>query len=217
MKNRLARKKSLKTKLMQKESVSKQGRKPAKSEPAVHKDPAFDDLDDAMDYMETKDTHDEGTVKGSEETKKVLEEKAKSDAKSEGVNEVERKFAQLANDEEIARKVQEEWEAEEEKKRLAEEEATKDAFTNEYDFIQARLNADKILVEKLQEEKREKFTIKQRAKFLHDAMYVGGYRHAQLNKKKFEEIQVMYEKVKRANENFIPIGSDKEGSVETTV
>ncbi|GJS63405.1 hypothetical protein Tco_0677969 [Tanacetum coccineum] len=36
--------------------------------------------------------------------KKVLEEEAKSDAESEGVNEAERKFAQLANDEEIARK-----------------------------------------------------------------------------------------------------------------
>ncbi|GJY71897.1 hypothetical protein Tco_0475600 [Tanacetum coccineum] len=40
--------------------------------------------------------------------KKVLEEEAESEAKSEGVNEAERKFAQLANDEEIARKVQEE-------------------------------------------------------------------------------------------------------------
>ncbi|GJT41307.1 hypothetical protein Tco_0941172 [Tanacetum coccineum] len=207
MKKRLARKKSLKTKLMQKESVSKQGRKPAKSEPTIHKDPAFDDLDDAMDYMEPEDAHDEGTMKDSEETrvstkeqvstdkpkvstdkpnegtaepkdrnsdesatpttvfrddetiaqflvtmsqnktkqkgfeikeikdtdrprtttersiltlkplpkidpkdkgKKVLEEKAELDAESEGVNEAERKFAQLANDEEIARKVQEE-------------------------------------------------------------------------------------------------------------
>ncbi|GJS40026.1 hypothetical protein Tco_0565069 [Tanacetum coccineum] len=350
MKKRLAMKKYLKIKLTQKEFVSKQGRKPAKFEPTVHKDPAFDDLDDAMDYMEPEDAHDEGTVKDSEETrvsteeqvstdklkvstdkpnegtaepnegtaepkdgnsdesaapttvfrddetiaqflvtmsqnktnqkgfeikkikdtdrprttikrsiltlkplpkidpkdkgKKVLEEKAESDAESEGVNEAERKFAQLANDEEIARKVQEEWEAEEEKKKLAEEEATKAAFTNEYDFIQARLNADKILAEKLQEEEREKFTIEQRAKFLHDTIaaqrrflaqqrseairnklpirnqlrnqmmtylkYVGGYRHAQLNKKKFEEIQVMYEKVKRANENFIPIGSAKD-------
>ncbi|GKA47898.1 hypothetical protein Tco_0740856, partial [Tanacetum coccineum] len=40
--------------------------------------------------------------------------------------------------------------------------------------------------------------------------YVGGYRHAQQNKKKFEEIQVMYENVKRANENFIPYGSTKD-------
>ncbi|GJZ46923.1 hypothetical protein Tco_0600755, partial [Tanacetum coccineum] len=57
---------------------------------------------------------------------------------------------------EVARKVQEEWEAEEEKKRLVEEEATKAALFNEYDFIQARLNADKILAEKLQEEERER-------------------------------------------------------------
>ncbi|GJZ93096.1 hypothetical protein Tco_0665161 [Tanacetum coccineum] len=320
MKKRLARKKSLKTKLMQKESVSKQGRKPAKSKPTVHKDPAFDDLDDAMDYMETEDAHDEGTpnegtaepnegtaepkdgnsdesaapttvfrddetiaqflvtmsqnktkqkgveikeikhtdrprtttersiltlkpllkIDPKDKSKKVLEEKAES----EGVNEAEKKFKMLANDEEMARKVQEEWEAEEEKKKLAEEEATKAAFTNEYDFIQARLNADKILAEKLQEEEREKFTIEQRAKFLHDTIaaqrrflaqqrseairnklptrnqlrnqmmtylkYVGGYRHAQLNKKKFKEIQVMYKKVKRANENFIPIGSAKD-------
>ncbi|GKF95678.1 hypothetical protein Tco_0288413, partial [Tanacetum coccineum] len=99
--------------------------------------------------------------------KKVLEEKAESDVESEGVNEAENKFKIIANDEEIARKVQEKWEVEEEKKKLAEEEATKAAFTNEYDFIQARLNAYKILAEKLQEEKREKFTIEQRAKFLH--------------------------------------------------
>ncbi|GJU01687.1 hypothetical protein Tco_1112025 [Tanacetum coccineum] len=55
-------------------------------------------------------------------------------------------------------------------KKLAEEEANMAAFTNEYDFIQARLNDDKILAEKLQEEEREKFTIEQRAKFLHDTI-----------------------------------------------
>ncbi|GKF32437.1 hypothetical protein Tco_0102235, partial [Tanacetum coccineum] len=32
----------------------------------MHKDLAFDDLDDALDYMETEDAHDEGTVKDSE-------------------------------------------------------------------------------------------------------------------------------------------------------
>ncbi|GJZ40088.1 hypothetical protein Tco_0586651 [Tanacetum coccineum] len=69
MKKRLARKKSLKTKLMKKESVSKQGRKPAKSEPTVHKDLAFDDLDDAIDYIETEDAHDEGTVKDGEKAR----------------------------------------------------------------------------------------------------------------------------------------------------
>ncbi|GKA12370.1 putative ribonuclease H-like domain-containing protein [Tanacetum coccineum] len=56
------------------------------------------------------------------------------------------------------------------KEMLAEEEATKAALSNEYDFIQARLNADKILAEELQKEEREKFTIEQREKFLHDTI-----------------------------------------------
>ncbi|GJU30849.1 hypothetical protein Tco_1174438 [Tanacetum coccineum] len=61
MKQRLAGKKSLKKQWMQKESVSKQGRKPAKAEPTVHKDPAFDELDDdTMDYIETEDAQDVG-------------------------------------------------------------------------------------------------------------------------------------------------------------
>ncbi|GKA28198.1 retrovirus-related pol polyprotein from transposon TNT 1-94, partial [Tanacetum coccineum] len=350
MKQRLAGKKSLKTKWMQKESVSKQGRKPAKAKPTVHKDPAFDDLDDdAMDYMETEDAQYEGrtssvvheekesaykevnievpvsTVKPNEGTadqneeksatqtaptttstptpiifsddetiaqvlitmsqnkqkekekgveirdaedsdrpratstrsvltlkplpkidpkdkgKKVLEEEAESDAESEGVNEAERKFDQLAKDEEIARKVQEDWEVEEEVKKLVEEEATKVALTNEYDFIQARINADKILVEELQKEEREKFTIEQKAKFLHDTIVAqrkflaqqrseamrnkpptrnqlrnqmmtylkhdGGKKHYDLKTKTFEEIQVLYERLKRQDHNFVAIGS----------
>ncbi|GJR64056.1 hypothetical protein Tco_0010121 [Tanacetum coccineum] len=46
LKQRLAGKKILKANWMQKESVSKQGRKSAKAEPSVHKDPLFDELDD---------------------------------------------------------------------------------------------------------------------------------------------------------------------------
>ncbi|GJW76984.1 hypothetical protein Tco_0138666 [Tanacetum coccineum] len=206
---------------MQKEFVSKQGRKSAKSTPTAHTDQVFDDVDvnDAMDYMET-DAYmqkgvstedqvstvkpDEGTdkpkvstdkpevstakpkevevstdkldeddetiaeflvsmsqnkakqkgveIKDAEDSdrpratstrsvltlkplpkidpkdkgKKVLEEDVESE--SEGVDEAKRKFDQLAKDEEIARKVQEDWEAEEEMKKLAEEEATKWLF-----------------------------------------------------------------------------------------
>ncbi|GJY94130.1 hypothetical protein Tco_0510491, partial [Tanacetum coccineum] len=98
--------------------------------------------------------------------KKRIEED-ESDTESEDINEAKKKFKILAHNEEIARNVQEEWEAEEEKKRLAEEEATKATLTNEYDFIQARHNADKILAKKLQEEEREMYTIEYRAKFLH--------------------------------------------------
>ncbi|GKA93901.1 hypothetical protein Tco_0815887 [Tanacetum coccineum] len=96
--------------------------------------------------------------------------KDESDTESEDITEAEKKFKMLANDEEMAEKVQEEWEAEEKKEMLVEEEAAKIAFTNEYDFIQPRLNADKILAEKVQEEERENFTIEERAKLLHDTI-----------------------------------------------
>ncbi|GKF29177.1 hypothetical protein Tco_0095519, partial [Tanacetum coccineum] len=100
--------------------------------------------------------------------KKMVNEEGESDTELDDITEAEKKFKMLTKDEEVARKVQEEWEAEEEKKRLSKEEATKVALTNEYDFIQARINADKILAEELQKAEREKFTIKQRAKFPHD-------------------------------------------------
>ncbi|GKC75151.1 hypothetical protein Tco_1125925 [Tanacetum coccineum] len=37
--------------------------------------------------------------------------------------------------------------------------------------------------------------------------HVGGYKHAQLNKKKFEEIQTLYERQKKFDQSFIPIDS----------
>ncbi|GJV70292.1 hypothetical protein Tco_1485801 [Tanacetum coccineum] len=234
-------------------SLCKQGRKPAKSEPTVHKDLAFDDFDDPIDYIETEDAHNEGRtssktlefslsrdtvvleekesaekrvegtteikdqvsdesatptmistptpiVFGDDETiaqvlitisqnkidpkdkgKKVLEEEAESDAKFKGVNKAERKFAQLANDEEIARK---------------------------YDFIQARLNADKILAEKLQEEERENFTIEQSAKFLHDTIVAQRLFLAQQRSKAIKN--KLPTRNQLANENFILIGSAKD-------
>ncbi|GKF10415.1 hypothetical protein Tco_0048341, partial [Tanacetum coccineum] len=61
---RLAGKRSLKKTWMQKENVSKQGRKPAKGEPSVHKDPLFDKIpEDSLDYMETKDAQDVGRTR----------------------------------------------------------------------------------------------------------------------------------------------------------
>ncbi|GKD45365.1 hypothetical protein Tco_1270010, partial [Tanacetum coccineum] len=81
LKTRLARNTSLKKNGVQKGYVSKQGRKSIKSfkgEPYVHKDPAFDDLDDimddVMDYMESEDAQDEGRTSSV-----VLEEKECAD------------------------------------------------------------------------------------------------------------------------------------------
>ncbi|GKA16938.1 hypothetical protein Tco_0696775, partial [Tanacetum coccineum] len=173
--------------------------------------------------------------------KKKIEEEDESESESDGIPEVEKKFKQLSSDEEMARKVQEEWEGEEERNRLAEEKATNDALIRNCNDIKARIEADRLLAAKLQEEEREQFTIEERAKFLHDTIaaqrkffvqqrseairnrpptknqlrnqmmtylkHVGNFKHSDLKTKKFEEIQAMYEKIKRSDEDFISIGS----------
>ncbi|GJR43886.1 hypothetical protein Tco_1311989 [Tanacetum coccineum] len=80
------------------------------------------------------------------------------------------------------------------------------------------MNADTLLAERLQEAEREQFTIEQRAKFLHDTIAaqrkflaeqranVGRYTHSKLRNKKFEEVQVLYEKSKKSIQDFVPIG-----------
>ncbi|GJZ57963.1 reverse transcriptase zinc-binding domain-containing protein [Tanacetum coccineum] len=267
LKQRLARNRSSKKQWVHRESVSKQGRKFAKGEPSVHKDPLFDEIpEDSLDYMETEDAQDvgrtrdvvdeekendedvlstedvlsivqqrvstdkekvstdrpivstagskvstdrlkdstddqnEGTdeqAKGTDDhteggratqttqpptstifrddetiaqvllnmsqAKAVSREKEKgveiikrqreeenrrrkdeSESESNGIPEAEKKFKQLASDEEMANESQEEW--------------------------KARIKADRLLAEKLQEEEREQFTIEERAKFLHDTI-----------------------------------------------
>ncbi|GKD96138.1 hypothetical protein Tco_1380035 [Tanacetum coccineum] len=176
--------------------------------------------------------------------KKKIKEEDESDTESKGIPEAEKKFKQLARDEEMARKVQEDWAAEEEVKKLDEEEAIKAVLSNEYDFIQARIEADRLLVLRLQDEEREQFIVEERAKFLHDTIaaqrrflaeqravairnrppirtqlrnqmmtywkHVGNKKHSDLKNKTFEEIQALYEKVKRFNESFTAVGSTED-------
>ncbi|GJX10691.1 hypothetical protein Tco_0200550, partial [Tanacetum coccineum] len=70
------------------------------------------------------------------------------------------------------KKIEEEDESktEEVRNKIAEEEATNEALIKNFDAIKARIEADKILTEKLQEQEREQFTIEERAKFLHDTI-----------------------------------------------
>ncbi|GJY89831.1 hypothetical protein Tco_0505027 [Tanacetum coccineum] len=153
----------------------------------------------------------------------------------------EKKFKKLESDEVMARKIQEEWEAEEVRIKIAEEKATNEALIRNFDDIKARIEADRLLAEKLQEQEREQFSIEERAKFLHDTIaaqrrflaqqrsesirnrpptknqlrtqmmtylkHVGNFKHSELKNKKFEDIQALYEKIKRSDENFIAIGS----------
>ncbi|GJY18220.1 hypothetical protein Tco_0389711 [Tanacetum coccineum] len=147
--------------------------------------------------------------------KKKIEEEDESESEEDDIPQAVKKFKQLESDEELARKVQQEWEA--------------------------RIEADRILAEKLQEQEREQFTIEETAKFLHDIIaaqrkflaqqrseairnrpptknqlrnqmmtflkHVGNFKHSELKSKKFEDIQAMYEKIKRSDEDSIAIGS----------
>ncbi|GKD17569.1 retrovirus-related pol polyprotein from transposon TNT 1-94 [Tanacetum coccineum] len=243
MKQRLAGKKSLKTKWMQKESVSKQGRKPAKAEPIVHKDPAFDDLDDivddAMDYMESEDAQDKGrtssvvleekestqkgvstevevsTVKPDEGTDKSKEVEVSTDKLDKGTaepkdrtsdestapttvfrddetiaeflvsmsqNKAKQKGVEIKDAEDSDRpratstrsvltlKPLPKIDPKDKGKKVLEEEATKAALIQDFDDILARIEADRLLVARLQEEDRETFPIEERAKFLYDTI-----------------------------------------------
>ncbi|GKC41034.1 hypothetical protein Tco_1053418 [Tanacetum coccineum] len=102
--------------------------------------------------------------------KKKIEEEEESESKDDDIPQVVKKFKQLESDEVLARKIQEDWEAEEERHKIVEETATNEALIKDFDDIQARIEADRILAEKLQEQEREQFSIEERAKFLHDTI-----------------------------------------------
>ncbi|GJZ39847.1 hypothetical protein Tco_0586410 [Tanacetum coccineum] len=128
---RFPRKSFSKKHRVHKESVSKQGRKIAKGESLVQRDPLFDVMpEDKIDHMETKmlkvkgtDEQVEGNEVHNEGMKRKIKEEDESESESDGIPQAEKKFKQLESDEELARKVQEEWEAEEERNRIAEENA----------------------------------------------------------------------------------------------
>ncbi|GJS58580.1 ribonuclease H-like domain-containing protein [Tanacetum coccineum] len=93
----------------------------------------------------------------------------KIDPKDKGKKKIEEEDESESEDADIP-KIQEDWEAEEERNKIAEEKATNEALIKNFDDIKARIEADRILAEKLQEQEREQFTIEERAKFLHDTI-----------------------------------------------
>ncbi|GKB39332.1 hypothetical protein Tco_0884274 [Tanacetum coccineum] len=75
LKQRLARKRSSKKKWVHKESVSKQGRKFAKGESSVQRDPLFDEIpEDTIDHMETKNAQDVGRTREIVDEDKEIDE-----------------------------------------------------------------------------------------------------------------------------------------------
>ncbi|GJX03508.1 hypothetical protein Tco_0189424 [Tanacetum coccineum] len=107
---------------------------------------------------------------------------------------------------------------EEERNRIAKEKATNEALIRNFDDIKARIEADRLLVEKLQEQEREQFTIEERAKFLHDTIAAQrkflaqqrseAIRNRPPTKNQLRNQMMTYLKhIKRSDEDFISIGS----------
>ncbi|GJX95000.1 putative ribonuclease H-like domain-containing protein [Tanacetum coccineum] len=86
--------------------------------------------------------------------KKKIEEEDESESESDGIPQAEKKFKQLESDEELARKMQEEWEEEEERNRIAEEKAANEALIRNFDDIKARIEEIDFLLEEVHEQKR---------------------------------------------------------------
>ncbi|GJV26602.1 hypothetical protein Tco_1379297 [Tanacetum coccineum] len=86
--------------------------------------------------------------------KKKIEEEDESESEDDDIPQAVKKFKQLENDEELARKVQEEWEAEEEKNKIAEEEAANEALIKNFDDVKARIEQTEYLTEKLKSRTR---------------------------------------------------------------
>ncbi|GJZ50247.1 putative ribonuclease H-like domain-containing protein [Tanacetum coccineum] len=205
LQQRLPRKSSSKKHRKHKESVSKQGRKIAKGESSVQRDPLFDPIvstDGSKvstdEQVEGTEEHNEGTeeiFEGTEEQREGTEEKVESTAgqtedQAKAASKEKEKGVELKDVEEIDRprptttrslltlkplpkidpkdkgkkKIEEEDESE------SEDDDIPQAVKKFKQLSRARIEADRILAEKLQEQEREQFTIEERAKFLHDTI-----------------------------------------------
>ncbi|GKB05108.1 hypothetical protein Tco_0833303 [Tanacetum coccineum] len=155
-------------KLGRKESVSKQGRKNAKLGPTL------DDISTARPELST--TRPDVDAARQEDIAVLIYEPSTTTCKSvleepepaKNMNRSDFDAAQIARDVEIARQLQVDLQAEVEREREMEEEASKAAIAETYHEVQAGMGLMQMLLlaAKLQQEEREEYTIKERAKFL---------------------------------------------------
>ncbi|GKD02055.1 hypothetical protein Tco_1172329 [Tanacetum coccineum] len=136
--------------------------------------------------------------------KKKIEEEDESDTESEGIHEAKKKFRQLVRDKEMARKVQEDWEAEEEIKITVEERAK---FLHDTIAAQRRFLAEQRAITI---RNRPRTRTQLRSQLMTYLKHVGNKKHSDLKNKTFEEIQDLYEKVKRFDESFTDVGSTED-------
>ncbi|GJW94669.1 hypothetical protein Tco_0174341 [Tanacetum coccineum] len=108
------------------------------------------------------------------------------------------------------------------KKGSRQEEATSAALVEEFDEIQARINADHELAKQLAVERAEAITNKPpirtqvRNMMITYLKHMGNYTHQQLKHKIFEEVQKLYEREKKWIDDFKTIDDDSQHQSEST-
>ncbi|GKA12608.1 hypothetical protein Tco_0692154 [Tanacetum coccineum] len=154
LKQRFPRKSFSKKHRVHKESVSKQGRKFAKGESSVQRDPLFDEMpEDKIDHMETENAKSEGRTREMVDEDKEIDE------------------ARLSTEDEVS--------------------TVKEGVSTDFEKVSTdgskvstdRQIEDRLLAENFKNKKEKQFTIEEK------------------------QIQALYEKIKRSDEDFISIGS----------
>ncbi|GJT32433.1 hypothetical protein Tco_0922852 [Tanacetum coccineum] len=98
-------------------------------------------------------------------------------------------------------------------KRRYESESEYDGLPEELRKSLKQLESDERWLRKIQEERSEAIRNRPptknqlRNQMMTYLKHVGNFKHAELKNKKFEEVQALYEKIKRSDEDFISIGS----------
>ncbi|GJY95220.1 hypothetical protein Tco_0511581, partial [Tanacetum coccineum] len=124
---------------------------------------------------------------------------------------------QIQKEAEIAQKMFEEEQVHFEREKMiarekaAELEAKDAALIEQMEDIQARIDADELLAERLQQEEREQFTIEEKSRMLVEMIVERKrFTYNKLKKRSLEEIQMLYEKEQKWINDFVPMDSELE-------
>ncbi|GJS25891.1 hypothetical protein Tco_0486511 [Tanacetum coccineum] len=92
--------------------------------------------------------------------------------------------------------------------KVAEQETKDVALIEQMEDIQARIDADELLAERLQQKEREQFTVDEQARMLVDLIAERKKFFAAQRSKSFEEIQKLYKKEQQWINDFVPMSDD---------
>ncbi|GJZ44597.1 hypothetical protein Tco_0591852 [Tanacetum coccineum] len=195
-----------------------------KEEKAKEKGVAIKDVEDSPRPIKSITTLQPlPTIDPKDKGKSVLVEEEPE--KPEKVKRRDQGLAQIKSNADLAQRLHEEELAEldraQKERKKKEEEATSAAFTEEFNEIQARIDADHELVVRLIHEEQEKYTIKERARLLAEFFK---RRKKQLAVERAEAIrnkpptrtQKLYEREKKWIDDFKPIDDDSQQQAEST-